>query len=83
MGSVIIPDHSDDPGVLPSIKAVSGSVILKYPGFKDRCENYITRMIAEGSATGGIYPKEKVVLESTYEAAVFGAAVAVALAEDT
>jgi hexokinase len=62
--------------------ACNGSVILKYPGFKSRCENYIARMIMEAS-TSGVFRAEKVVLEPTYEAAIFGAAVAVAMAEDT
>jgi hexokinase len=60
--------------------ACNGSVILKYPGFKSRCENYIARMIMEGS-TSSVFRAEKVVLEPTDEAAVFGAAVAVAMEE--
>ena len=62
--------------------ACNGSVILKYPGFKSRCENYISRMVMEGS-TAGVFRAEKVVLEPTYEAALVGAAVAVAMEEDT
>lgn len=61
--------------------ACNGSVILKYPGFKDRCESYIARMIAEGASAGTNFPKEKIALEPTYEAAIFGAAVAVAMAD--
>jgi hexokinase len=60
--------------------ACNGSVILKYPGFKSRCENYIARMIMEGS-TSGVFRTEKVVLEPTHEAALFGAAVSVAMEE--
>ena len=63
--------------------ACNGSVILKYPGLKTRCEDYIARMIEEGSCAGGVFRSEKVVLEPTYEAAVFGAAVAVAMEEHT
>ena len=63
--------------------ACNGSVILKYPGFKDRCEGYIARMISEGSSIGAGLPVEKVVFEPTNEAALFGAAVAVVLADET
>jgi hexokinase len=58
--------------------ACNGSVILKYPGFRTRCEGLLRQMIADegrGSAN------DDVVLQSTEEAAVFGAAVAVALAD--
>ncbi|KIW32966.1 uncharacterized protein PV07_04473 [Cladophialophora immunda] len=61
--------------------ACNGSVILKYPGFKDRCEGFIRQMISTGSSAGGAFATEKVVLEPTHEAAIFGAAVAVALAD--
>ncbi|KAL8243739.1 hypothetical protein R6Q59_009997 [Mikania micrantha] len=62
--------------------ACNGSVILKYPGLKARCENYISDMIFTGSG-GGIFRSEKVVLEPTDEAAIVGAAVAVAMGEGT
>jgi hexokinase len=58
--------------------ACNGSVILKYPGFKDRCESLIEEMIMTGSPS----TTERIVLQSTDEAAIFGAAVAVALADD-
>ncbi|ETN42920.1 uncharacterized protein HMPREF1541_02078 [Cyphellophora europaea CBS 101466] len=61
--------------------ACNGSVILKYPGFKARSEGFMARMIAEG--TSGAQRSERISLEPTYESAVFGAAVAVALGEDT
>lgn len=60
--------------------ACNGSVILKYPGFKDRCEEFLRQMISAGASTGGL-AGEKIVLQPTDEAAVFGAAVAVALAD--
>jgi hypothetical protein len=41
----------------------------------------MARMIAEGPT--GTHRSEKIALEPTHESAVFGAAVAVALAEDT
>jgi hexokinase len=59
--------------------ACNGSVILKYPGFKARCESLIRQMISETSKSGS--KPESIVLEPTHEAAIFGAAVAVALAE--
>jgi hexokinase len=61
--------------------ACNGSVILKYPGFKDRCEGFIRQMTDTASSPAGTFTAEKIVLEPTNEAAVFGAAVAVALAD--
>ena len=61
--------------------ACNGSVILKYPGFKDRCEGFIKLLTWPTSPTGSNSSGEWIVLESTNEAAIFGAAVAVALAE--
>jgi hexokinase len=62
--------------------ACNGSVILKYPGFKDRCEEFVSQMISSTSLGSGASATEKVVLQPTNEATVFGAAVAVALATD-
>jgi hexokinase len=61
--------------------ACNGSVILKYPGFKSRCEDLLRQMIQEGSAARATTATESIVLEPTEEAAIYGAAVAVALAE--
>jgi len=61
--------------------ACNGSVILKYPGFKDRCEGFISQMISSASSPGSAFATEKIVLQPTNEATVFGAAVAVALAD--
>ncbi|EXJ81102.1 hypothetical protein A1O3_07390 [Capronia epimyces CBS 606.96] len=58
--------------------ACNGSVILKYPGFKARCEGFIQQMSKAGSLTR-VFSSRKVVLEPTSEAAILGAAVAVAL----
>ncbi len=58
--------------------ACNGSVILKYPGFRTRCEGLLRQMIAE---EGRGAANDDIVLQSTEEAAVFGAAVAVALAD--
>ncbi|RMD41842.1 hypothetical protein DV735_g3264, partial [Chaetothyriales sp. CBS 134920] len=60
--------------------AIHAIVIIKYPGFKDRCANYVSSLIEEGFKAGTGPPPEKVVFEETFEAALFGAAVAVALA---
>jgi len=61
--------------------ACNGSVILKYPDFKDRCEGFIRQMISTASSAGAALITEQIVLAPTHEAAIFGAAVAVALAE--
>lgn len=61
--------------------ACNGSVILKYPGFKDRSEVFLHDMITSGTPTRGSVQAEKIVLVPTDEAALFGAAVAVALAD--
>lgn len=60
--------------------ACNGSVILKYPGFKDRCERFIQQM-SKGVSLTQVFSSSKIVLEPTIEAAIFGAAVAVALAD--
>ncbi|KAL2443902.1 Hexokinase-1 [Exophiala dermatitidis] len=60
--------------------ACNGSVILKYPGFKDRCQGFLQRMIKGSSLTQRVFASHKIALQPTVEAAVFGAAVAVALA---
>jgi len=54
----------------------NGSVINKYPGFYERCQEHINVLTeAEGLGRG------RVTLEPAYESAIRGAAVAVALAE--
>lgn len=63
--------------------ACNGSVVLKYPGFKDRCEDYIAQMISSSAVAGNTFAPERVVLEATDEAALFGAAVAVVLSDAT
>ena len=59
--------------------ACNGSVILKYPGFRSRCQDYIAQLIAGDAATNNLAGIHEVILEPTDEAAVLGAAVAVAL----
>ena len=55
--------------------ACNGSVILKYPGFRARCEDLIAEMVSLQSSGRNRY----LVLVPTDEAAIQGAAVAVAL----
>ncbi len=61
--------------------ACTGGVIEKYPNFRTRCEEFIERMIAATYPDFAPFRPEKVALEMTDEAAVLGAAVAVALSE--
>lgn len=61
--------------------ACTGGVIEKYPNFRTRCESYIEQMIVAGNPGFGDFRPEKVSLEMTEEAAVLGAAVAVAISE--
>lgn len=65
--------------------ACEGSVINKYPGFRDLCQSYIAGMIAAGGEGGkvtGGHPAPEIHLEPAYEAAIMGAAVAVAICEN-
>lgn len=59
--------------------ACNGSVIGKYPGFRVRCQQYIAEMIRSGA--DGTTQTSEVVLEMADEAAILGAAVAVATGE--
>ncbi|KAL4866378.1 hypothetical protein BDV12DRAFT_187453 [Aspergillus spectabilis] len=61
--------------------ACDGSVINKYPGFRDRCQSYLnqlTEVTSKGSQTSDEDPCIR--LEPAPESAIFGAAVAVAVA---
>ena len=73
----VTPDHASPLG-RTSI-ACNGSVILKYPGFRERCENYVAQLIAFDTPPDGPPVSEKVLLQPTDEAALRGTAVAVAL----
>jgi hexokinase len=59
--------------------ACTGSVIEKYPNFRTRCERYIGEMMAARDGHFGSFPPELVVLEVIDDAAILGAAVAVAM----
>ena len=61
--------------------ACTGSVIEKYPNFRARCEQSIEKMIVAGDLSYGAFPPELVVLEVIDDAAIFGAAVAVAITD--
>jgi hexokinase len=61
--------------------ACTGSVIEKYPNFRARCEGFIEEMIAVGDRSFGSFPPELVVLEVIDDAAILGAAVAVAISD--
>ena len=61
--------------------ACTGSVIEKYPNFRARCEGFIEEMVTVGNPTFGAFPPEVVVLEVIDDAAILGAAVAVAISD--
>ena len=61
--------------------ACTGSVIEKYPNFRARCEGFIEAMITTGDPSFASFPTELVVLEVIDHAAIFGAAVAVAISD--
>ncbi|KAA8642138.1 hypothetical protein EYZ11_008969 [Aspergillus tanneri] len=64
--------------------ACDGSVINKYPGFRDRCQTYIYQLIQETNASQGSLNEASnpsVSLELAPECAILGAAVAVAVAD--
>lgn len=58
--------------------ACDGSVINKYPGFRDRCQTYLDIITREGSPSSA-KDKPSITLELAHESAIFGAAVAVAI----
>ncbi|KAL4794170.1 hypothetical protein BDV19DRAFT_199369 [Aspergillus venezuelensis] len=63
--------------------ACDGSVINKYPGFRDRCQTYLNQLAQETNTSQGLQVSEDVPcirLEPAPESAIFGAAVAVAVA---
>ncbi|KNG81646.1 hexokinase-1 [Aspergillus nomiae NRRL 13137] len=63
--------------------ACDGSVINKYPGFRNRCQGYINQLLQETNASKGTLdatPSPSVRLEPAAESGILGAAVAVAVA---
>ncbi|KAL4949762.1 hypothetical protein BDW69DRAFT_68943 [Aspergillus filifer] len=63
--------------------ACDGSVINKYPGFRDRCQTYLNQLTQETNTSQGLQVSDDVPcirLEPAPESAIFGAAVAVAVA---
>ena len=61
--------------------ASNGSVIEKYPGFRSRCQDYIAEMIECDGSTEQELQGSEVILQVANEAAILGAAVAVAVGE--
>ncbi|OJJ57775.1 hypothetical protein ASPSYDRAFT_153963 [Aspergillus sydowii CBS 593.65] len=63
--------------------ACDGSVINKYPGFRDRCQTYLNQLTQETSSSKGLQSTGEapcIRLDPAPESAIFGAAVAVAVA---
>ncbi|KAL4946876.1 hypothetical protein BDV06DRAFT_1807 [Aspergillus oleicola] len=63
--------------------ACDGSVINKYPGFRDRCQTYLNQLTQQTNSSQGLQTTDDVPcirLEPAPESAIFGAAVAVAVA---
>ncbi|GJP94331.1 hypothetical protein CBS115989_3363 [Aspergillus niger] len=63
--------------------ACDGSVINKYPGFRDRCQGYLNDLVKETNAlrqSSDPTPEPQVCLDLAPESAILGAAVAVAVA---
>jgi hexokinase len=86
------PTTTDDttPSPPPKITiACEGSVINKFPGFRDSCQRYISEIIAYECATlreelldDDSVLEDTVILAPAREGAIFGAAVAVACLEE-
>ena len=66
----VLPNGSDHVSI-----GCDGSIINKYPGYMDRCQELMDRMIEQDSLK-----RKRVVLEKTTDSAVCGAGVAVAMA---
>ncbi|KAL2821045.1 hypothetical protein BJX63DRAFT_253012 [Aspergillus granulosus] len=80
-GPVTVTESGTDPRSLAI--ACDGSVINKYPGFRDRCQSYLNQLTQETNlARGSPHSSEEscVRLEPAPESAILGAAVAVAVA---
>ncbi|KAL4780954.1 hypothetical protein BJX76DRAFT_28903 [Aspergillus varians] len=78
---VMVTESGSNPGCL-SI-ACDGSVINKYPGFRDRCQAYLNQLTQATNLSKGSETSDEtscIRLEPAPESAIFGAAVAVAVA---
>ncbi|KAL2866761.1 putative hexokinase [Aspergillus lucknowensis] len=63
--------------------ACDGSVINKYPGFRDRCQSYLNQLTEKTNSVKGLQDSNRrpcIRLEPAPESAILGAAVAVAVA---
>ena len=69
-----------DPCGAKTTIACDGSVINKYPGFRDNCHRFLADLI-DSSPAGSDVARETIVLEPVQEATLLGAAVAVAVCE--
>jgi hexokinase len=91
------PDHEEGPALNNLTIACDGSVINKYPGFRDRCQEYLDQLTLENKlsplysdnmatptasnkATSSTQPAPAIFLDLCPESALFGAAVAAAVA---
>ncbi|KAN0076625.1 hypothetical protein V8E54_006767 [Elaphomyces granulatus] len=74
----VIVTEIEEPSRSLSI-ACDGSVINKYPGFKDQCQAYLD-LLAQQTATSEALKTQFITLELAPDSAIFGAAVAVAVA---
>ncbi|KAH8698314.1 putative hexokinase [Talaromyces proteolyticus] len=59
--------------------ACDGSVINKYPGFRDQCQTYLNMLTRESEPVSSEDDAASITLELANESAIFGAAVAVAI----
>jgi hexokinase len=59
--------------------ACDGTVINKYPGFRDQCQAYLDLLSRTTDSLAGLENVSSISLELAHESAIFGAAVAVAI----
>jgi len=60
--------------------AANGSVVLMYPNFRVRCQNYIADIISANLQSVQSKFKHQLIIQPTHEATILGVAVAVAIA---
>ena len=79
--SEVIVSESEEQSRSLSI-ACDGSVINKYPGFRDRCQGYLSKLTEQTNRSLDSATQPSISLELAPESAIVGAAVAVAVAVD-
>jgi len=62
--------------------AANGSVVLMYPGFRARCQNYVADIISANQELRGSMSEHQVTIQPTHEGTILGVAVAVAIASE-